>query len=385
MVLSTQGAADAPGRTLNKERDADVMTIIRRYIFTEFLRFFLVAFVGILAVFLCVEFLQKADDFIRFKADIRDVLAYFWYVVPDIVTPTLPIAALLATLLSLGNLSRHNEIIAMYSGGISLTGIIAPVVVAGVLLSTIGFINNELIMPPAAIRANMIRNDRIEKKRHIVIFRQRDLWLRGPDNSIVNIDFTPPDRSEMIGINIYRMNADFTVRERIRARRLVLEDGAWRLREGMKVVLQGDGVVSTPVDGEIYNIVESPDDLKMIVKRSEEMSFGELWDYVRRLKTSGYYIARYEVDLHNKLAFPLSSAVMVMIATPLALIRVRSGGSGRNIAVAVLIAFAYWSVMSIGMTFGRSGVLPPLVSAWLANILFISATVFILYRMQAKR
>jgi lipopolysaccharide export system permease protein len=361
------------------------MNLVRRYIFAEFMRFFLVAFVGILAVYLCVEFLQKADDFIRYKAEIRDVLAYFLYSMPAIVTPTLPIATLLATLLSLGNLSRHNEIIALYSGGISLAGIFAPVLVAGALLSTLGFINNELVMPSAAFRANMIRNDRIEKKRHIVVFRLRDLWLRGPDNSIVNIDFTPPDRSEMIGISIYKMNPDFTVRERIRARRLVLEDGAWRLREGTKFILMEDRVVTSSVDGDIYNIVESPDDLNMIIKRSEEMSFGELWDYVRRLKVSGYYIAQYEVDLHHKLAFPLSSVVMVMIATPLALIRVRSGGAGRGVAVAVLVAFAYWSVMSVGTTFGRSGVLPPVISAWLANILFMSATAFILYRMQTKR
>src|SRR5574341_437951 len=101
------------------------MTILRKYIFKEFMRFFLVAFSGILAVYLCVEFLQKADDFIRLKANTGDVLAYFLYSLPAIATPTLPIAALLATLLSLGNLSRHNEIIAMHSGGLSLARVIA--------------------------------------------------------------------------------------------------------------------------------------------------------------------------------------------------------------------------------------------------------------------
>src|SRR3990172_8817279 len=306
------------------------MTILRKYIFNEFMRFFLVAFFGILAVYLCVEFLQKADDFIRHKANIWDVLAYFLFSLPAIATPTLPIAALLATLLSLGSLSRHNEIIAMYSGGVGLAGVIAPVFFAGVLLSAGGFINNELVMPPASARANAIRLEKIEKKRHIVVFRRRNLWLRGPDNSIVNIDFTPPNRNVMLGLDIYKMNPDFTVRERIRARNLVLEDGAWRLKEGRKFTLTQGRVVSSVVNDEVFNILESPDDLKMIIKPSEEMSFAELWDYVRRLKASGYYIARYEVDLHDKLAFPLASLVMGMIATPLSLLRVRSGGAGRG-------------------------------------------------------
>jgi lipopolysaccharide export system permease protein len=270
----------------------------------------------------------------------------------------------------------------MHSGGVSLYGVIAPVFFAGALLSLGGFINNELIMPSASARANIIRFHKIEKMRHIAVFQMQNLWLRGPDNSIVNIDFTPPDRNEMIGINIYRMNPDFTVRERIRAQRLVLEDGAWRLREGAKVTLGKDGVVTAPVDGEIFNIIESPEDLKMIIKLSEEMSFTELWEYVRRLKTSGYSSTRYEVDLHNKLSFPFSSLVMVLIATPLSLLRVRSGGIGRSVSIAVAVAFAYWAVMSVGTTFGRSGVLPPGISSWLANILFMAVTGVILYRMQ---
>ncbi|MGE5892654.1 MAG: LptF/LptG family permease, partial [bacterium] len=233
------------------------MTLLRQYIFREFLRFFLVSFIGIVSVYLCVEFLQKADDFIKHQAALSDILGYFLLSIPNIATPSLPIAALLATLLSLGNLSRHNEINAMYSGGVSLYSIIAPVFFAGMLLSAGGFINNELIMPSASARANLIRFHKIEKFRHIAIFQMQNLWLRGPDNSIVNIDFTPPDRYEMLGISIYRMNPDFTVRERINARRLVLEDGVWRLREGTKVSLGKTGVVASPVDGEIFNIVES--------------------------------------------------------------------------------------------------------------------------------
>lgn len=361
------------------------MTLLRQYIFREFLRFFLVSFIGIVAVYLCVEFLQKADDFIRLQASLKDMLGYFLLGIPAIATPSLPIAALLATLLSLGSLSRHNEISAMYAGGVSLYGIVAPVFLAGALLSAGGFINNELIMPSASARANIIRFNKIEKKRHIAIFQMQNLWLRGPDNSIVNIDITPPDRNEMIGISIYRMNPDFTVRERIRARRLVLEDGVWRLREGTKVSLGQDGVSTTPVDGEIFNIVESPDDLNMIIKFSEEMSFAELWEYVRRLKASGYSSARYEVDLHNKLSFPFSSLVMVLIATPLSLLRVRSGGIGRSVSIAVGVAFAYWAVMSVGTTFGRSGVLPPGVSSWLANAIFMLVTGLILYRMQHRK
>jgi lipopolysaccharide export system permease protein len=358
------------------------MKILSRHIFGEFIKIFLTILAGILIVYLCMDFLQKADRFISHKANIRQVLAYFLYSIPAMASTSLPIAALIAALLSLGNLSRHNEIIAMRASGMSLGGIIAPVLAGGILISGLGFVNNEFIMPVYTARANHIRNVEIEGKKQQVVFQQRKLWLRGPDNSIANIELVSPDRNEMLGINIYKMDRDYAVRERITADSLLWENGAWRLKKGRKFIISGSGIEARPADGEVFNIVDSPSDLGMIAKSSEEMNFTELWDYVRRLKMSGYKAARYEVDLHSKLAFPLSSLLMVLIATPLSIQKVRSGGFGKGIAIAVLIAFIYWALMSVGTALGRSGALPPLEGAWLANVLFAGASLYILFRMQ---
>jgi lipopolysaccharide export system permease protein len=358
------------------------VTILSRHIFKEFIRIFLTVLIGILVVYLCIDFLQKADRFIKYKATIAQVAAYLLYNLPSMAASSLPIAALMAALLSLGNLSRYNEIIAMRAGGVSLAKIIAPVLGAGLLISAVGFFNNEYIMPAYTARANLIKNVEIEKKQQRVVFQQRKLWLRGPDNSIANIDLISPDRNEMIGINIFKLAPDFTVRERIKADSLMWENGAWRLKHAQKFMISGDTVRAASAEGEVFNIVDSPDDLGMIVKSSEEMNFSELWDYVKRLKMSGYEATRYEVDLYSKLSFPLSSLLMVMIATPLSLQKVRSGGLGKGIALAVLIAFAYWGLVSVGTALGRSGALPPLEAAWIANILFASASLYILFRMQ---
>jgi lipopolysaccharide export system permease protein len=357
------------------------MNILSRYILKEFFRSFATALSGISIVYLCVDFLQKADDFIRLKATLSQIIRYFLYNLPSIITPSIPIAALIATLLSLGALSRHNEIIAMRAGGISLGRIVLPVLAGGLLISALGFINNELIMPTYVAKANYIRKVEIEKKQQIVMFKRNKLWLRGPDNSIANIAFVSPDRNVMFGLNIFKLNQDFTVRERIQADRLSWEDNAWRLQQSMVYVQTGDTVVARPADGEVYNIVESPADLGMIVKSSEEMSFAELWDYVRRIKTSGYNAMREEMALYGKISFPIASLLMVMIATPLSLQRVRSGGAGSGIAIAVFISFAYWGLLSIGTALGRSGALPPLTASWLANVLFSLYACVMMIRM----
>ncbi len=358
------------------------MTLISKYILREFLGLVLGVLFGILIVYLCVEFLQKADKLIKFHASIGQVGRYFLYSIPGMITMSLPMATLIAALLSLGNMSRHNEIIAMRAGGVSLARIIAPLIAGGIAVSVFGFINNEIIMPEYSSRANYIRNVEIEKKQQRVMFQQHQLWLRGPDNSIANIELVTPSRTEMVGLNIYLLNQDFTLRGRIIADRIVWEDNAWRLKNSRTYSQENDVVKERRSDGEIFNIVDNPNDLGMIVKKSEEMSYSEMWNYVKRLKTSGYNASQYEVELHNKIAFPLSSLLMILISVPFAIHKVRSGGAGKGFAIAVAIAFFYWLLMSVGSSLGRSGVVPPFIAAWFANILFGVTAIIVLMRIQ---
>jgi lipopolysaccharide export system permease protein len=359
------------------------MTILSRHIFREFISFVVGALVLILVVFLCVDFLQRADRLIKNHATLSQVARFFLYSTPLMISQTLPMASLIASLLSLGGLSRHNEIIAMRAGGVSLARIVAPMVAGGLLLSAAGFVNSEYIMPACSERAHYIRDVEIEKKQRQVVFQQQKLWLRGPDNSIANIEFVSPNRNEMLGLDIYKLNPDYTVRERIKADRLVWKDGAWRLTRSMTFTPSADGTVNSRAsDGEIFSIVENPDDLGAIVKDSEEMNFQEMWNYIRRLKTGGYKTSAVEVDLHSKLSFPVSSLIMVLISIPFSFHKVRSGGAGKGFAIALAIAFFYWTFMSVGESLGRSGALPPVAAAWLANLFVGGTALAVLYRMQ---
>jgi lipopolysaccharide export system permease protein len=360
------------------------MNLLSRYIFQEFIRTAMTILIGIVVLYLSITFLKEADIFIQHKASLSQIGRYYFYSIPGLAGQALPFAALIGTLLSLGALSRYNEITAMRAGGISILRIISPVLLGGLLLSAVGFLNNEVIMPAYAARASRIRNIEVEKRQEIITFQQRRLWLRGPDNSIVNIDLVTPDRRELLGVNIFKLNPDFSVRERIRAEKLVWENDAWRLHDSEKFVISGTSARAGTADGDVYNIVERPEDMNMIAKNSTEMNFSELWDYVRRLKSSGYKAVRYEVDLHTKLSYPFACLLMVMIATPLSIQRARSGGAARGIALAVVIAAVYWALMSFGRALGTAGTLPPLEAAWFGNIIVAIAAIIAMGRMQKR-
>ena len=106
-------------------------------------------------------------------------------------------------------------------------------------------------------------------------------------------------------------------------------------------------------------------------KPADNMSFLELYDYVQKLRESGNRVGKYVVDMHARLSFPLVNAITALVAIPFALAAPRSGGRAVGIAVAVVIAVGYWLVHSMALAFARADLLPPMLAAWTANIVFV--------------
>jgi lipopolysaccharide export system permease protein len=103
---------------------------------------------------------------------------------------------------------------------------------------------------------------------------------------------------------------------------------------------------------------------------SDEMSYGELRNYIREIQASGYDATRYQVALHAKLSYPLLNVIMVLIGIPFALKSGRSGGVALSIGVSVMIGFIYGVVFYVFISFGKSGVLPPILACWIPTFLF---------------
>jgi len=81
--------------------------------------------------------------------------------------------------------------------------------------------------------------------------------------------------------------------------------------------------------------------------------------------------------MHSKLAQPLACFVMLLLAIPFALKTGRSGGAARGVATGVAIGFAYFIINTAVQSYGRSGILPPVVAAWGANFIFIMAGIWL--------
>ncbi len=91
--------------------------VLHRYVIREYLKVFVLSLSGLILIYVVVLFFQKMNLFSRYNAPFHLIFVYFLYKIPEVTFQwTLPYAVLLATLLTLGNLSRHSEITAMKAG-----------------------------------------------------------------------------------------------------------------------------------------------------------------------------------------------------------------------------------------------------------------------------
>jgi lipopolysaccharide export LptBFGC system permease protein LptF len=124
-------------------------------------------------------------------------------------------------------------------------------------------------------------------------------------------------------------------------------------------------------------LLEPPKYFKSDTPDPDMMTYGQLQDFVARLGLSGADAGRYQVALQRKLAFPLVTLVMTLLAIPFAVTTGRRGAL-YGIGAALVIAIVYWTSMSVLAAFGAGGLLPPTLAAWAPNLLFGAAAVYLI-------
>ena len=356
------------------------MRIITRYIIREFLKTLSLAVATFFMIFFVVELFERVNTIIVHKVPLYLVLEYFLYTIPPFLSQTLSFATLLAALITLGILSRNNEVVAMKAHGISAYRIIFPLFLLAATVTVFIFLCNETIVPYSVRKANYIWSVKVNKEEERAFFRLNKIWYRGED-VIYNIRLLEPKEDIIKGVTIYRFDKEFNLQQRIDAHEARWNGEGWTF---CQVVIRefrhGSEVLTKLYEERDIPIPERPEDFKKGMKGPEEMSYRELKGYVERLKREGYDPTRYVVDLHAKVAFPFLSLIMVLMGTPLALAagRGRGGGIAQGVGLSIVIGFAYWLAFAISIAMGHAGSLPPLIAAWAPNAFFGLAGGFIL-------
>lgn len=346
--------------------------IIHRYLFREMLGPFFVSLGVFTFVLLLAKIMELTDLVVTRGVGLGVVGRLLLYTMPYLFVFTLPMATLLGVLLAFLRLSTDNEITALKAAGVGLMQLVPPVaalamlawgLTSGLAIWALPWGNHQfenMIFTVAQSKADLALKERtfLDNFPGLVIYINR-LPGAGQMQDVFIVDERDPSRS-------------YTV---------VAKHGRIYPVSGNKVVVRlFDGTIHGVGSGlrtaqtahfETYDVTMDAPGYgggQRTSKHEKEMMLDELLAEMGKEQKGSkrYYLL--DMELQKKFTLPFSCLVMALIGLPLGT-HSRSGRSW-GVAVALVVFFSYYLMLSAAWSFGVSGSYPPQIGMWVPNVIF---------------
>ena len=354
------------------------MRILDKYIAKYFLLPFLYCLALFIVLYIIIDLFGHLDEILRQAITLTILYSYYLSMIPFIVIQTAPVASLIATIYALGSMNKYGELTAMRAAGISIYRILLPFIYIGLSISIFIFVVSEKFLPESMQKAESIKENYIEniqKNKSINKKLITNIALYGKNNRLIFIDSLDQSSKTAKGITILQQDKKNNISLKMHAHEGKWMDGKWLFSNILMYKLGSEStVVGSPefFQEKIMNM-ESPKDLVSKGTNYEYMNLHNLSNYINNFsKTSPKLIAKLRVDMHQKISFPFTSLVVMLIGAGFA-INIKQRGRASSllgIGASIVIGFIYYAFMASCIAFGKSGALPAFLSAHLANIIF---------------
>jgi len=365
-----------------RQTEKGLMTIIAKYLTKEISKYIGIVLGMVVGIYVAVDFFEKIDDFIEAGLPLSKAFVFFIFKTPFIIAQIFPVCVLLSVLIVLGLMNRNNELIALKSGGVSIWQLLKPIISIGFLFSLFLFFFSEVIVPLTVGKANQIWLREV-RNRSAVISREKNIWLKDT-RQITHIKYYDKKEKAILGLTIYYFDENFRLAKRTDAKKGVSKRGEWLLygvvEQSLDKKTNNHNILCYEEQTEPLGLL--PENLETVIKKSEEMSFKELLEYIRKIEAEGYDAAAYRVDFHAKVAFPFICVILCIIGVGIAIRKKMKERLPVSIAYGIGITFLYWVFHSFCMSLGYGEMLPPVIAAWTANFMFMCFAAFNLLNVE---
>lgn len=351
------------------------------YVGLRFLKMIASAMGAFVVIFVCVDAFEHFSRWVDRDVGVMTFLRYYLYGLPYIVVLVMPIALLLSSLFLVHSLARRSELVAMTCAGVSVPRTYLPLIFIGFLASLGVMLLGDSLVSEGMYRQSVVKRVEIERRDPVDFSRRSNFAYRSLDGSFMEIGFYDGRTATMTGVSMLRLDDSSRVVTRLNAVSMWHADSSWFA--GGAVLRSfgptGEVLVQQMDTMPVPWLAEEPSDFGSRPKSPQEMSFFELMAYIGRVESAGGDTRGDLVELWLKIFFPLSNLIMVLVGAPLAARNPRSGKTA-GFGLAILLAFIFFSLLRFGQTLGHKGALDPILAAGLADIVFITIGMALLFR-----
>jgi lipopolysaccharide export system permease protein len=368
-----------------------INSIINRYLFKEMMLPFVINTVFFTFIFLMTKILDITKLIVNYKISVMSVLLILLYSTPRFLSFVIPMSVMMAVLLTFLRLSSDKELVALKAGGVGIYGLLPPVVlfcVMGVAMACImtlyGMPWGTLSMKSLTYRVGASHVDAGLKERTFNdSFKDVMLYISNIDlkNKILKDVFIEDKRSQNIVSTVMAPKGKLISEPNKLEIHLKLYNGAIN-----QVDLKNKSAHSINFDTYDVNL-----DLKKTLaasssgpKNEDEMSFGELRQYLKSFpkKNEQYYSAL--IELYKKFSIPFACLSLGILAVPLG-VHSESAKRSKGLGMGMIFFLIYYLMLSAGSVFGEAGFYPPAVGMWVPNVIMGGLGLFLLVRANNDR
>ena len=345
--------------------------LLDRYIVRLFSWVFLLVVLSGVSLFIIFDLSENIDEILKNKVGTGLVLSYYKYLSLQMFYEIAPIVVLVTTLMTFSLLARTNEITACKALGMSLYRVSLPALATALLITFFcGYLESSVL--PASNEKVAKLKDRIHGRETPRTYRRADRqWLFGQGRYIYNYIHYDPQQASLQRLQVF----DFDEQHRL-TRRLYTESAryigdAWVFTNGWARSFKGVDVTGYMrfQEPKIVRYPETPDYFDSEIRPPEQMRYGELKDYIRELKESGQAVPELQVHLYNKIALPVASLIMALVALPFAF-RLGRQGALYGIGISIVLGITFMAFFAFFSKLGEAGALPPAAAVWSPGALF---------------
>jgi len=348
------------------------------YIIKQFVSAVLFAMLVFAVIFILVNLMEHLDDFIDNGMSLPLVAKYYLVFTPEILKLITPVAVLLACLFVTGKMSNGNEIIIIKGSGIDIYRIMLPFLIVSGIIAGIMIYFNEWIVPQA--NHEKFRLEKVYLQQHNESWWKYNIFMLDSRDRIVTIGYYDDATNIATKISLQEFsdtNNTYLI-QRFDAQTMTYDTSShiWVLKNVIERDFNGPketfkSYPSLP----LKRISFKPLDLQQKALNPADMNYDQLKRFIELQENSGNDVNRYKVDYYSKVSFPFAAVVVIFFGVPLSARKKRSG-LALEFGVSILISFVYILLIKISQVLGYDGIVSPLLTAWLANIIFFAAGLY---------
>ena len=356
-----------------------MIRLLSRYVVRTFATTFILLVLGLPLLFIIADVTDNIDTYMEKGITGARLGLSYLYQLPLFVLYSFPIAALIATVFTIGGMTRHQELTAAKAGGVSFYRIFLPIAAMSVLLSVAAFGLGELTPITLQKRAVLMGDEtavRFGPRMNFVYQTEREgvLTARRLDagaGELSQIVLERNARGERPGMHRMAERATWTAKH------------GWKLERGYIRELYADGrEVTTHFDTlRLAGLVETPEDMLGGPKDPQAMGYREMSRFIGAIERSGGDANPLKVERAQKLAIPMAVMVIVLFGAPL-VTSTQRGGTAYGVGVSLGVTIFYMLLFRVGRAVGSTGAVDPTLAAWFPNALFLVAGLLLMSRVR---